>query len=106
MTDCTRARLPDRCESISFSFELNGLSYHATYSRFPGAGVAEIFLRNHHVGSHADIAANDAAVAASLALQFGCPFETLQQALGRDSRGQPAGPLGHAISLIQDAADV
>jgi ribonucleoside-diphosphate reductase alpha chain len=100
-----RQRLPDRRESISFSFELNGLSYHATCSRFPDGGVGEIFLRNHRVGSHADIAACDAAIAGSLALQFGCPLETLQQALGRDSRGQPAGPLGHAINLIQDAVD-
>jgi hypothetical protein len=102
----TRERLPDRRESISITFELNGLTFTATFSRFPGSNcVAEIFLRNHKVGSHADIAACDAAIAASLALQFGCALETLQQALGRDSRGQPAGPLGHAISLIQDAAD-
>jgi ribonucleoside-diphosphate reductase alpha chain len=99
-----RERLPDRRASTSITFEVNGLVYVATYSQFPDGGdVGEIFLRNHRVGSHADIAANDAAVAASLALQFGCPLETLQQALGRDSRGGAAGPLGHAVDLIQDA---
>jgi hypothetical protein len=103
----TRQRLPDRRASISLTFELSGLTFTATFSRFPGSScVAEIFLRNHRVGSSADIAANDAAIAASLALQFGCDLETLQQALGRDSQGHAAGPLGHAINLIKGAADV
>jgi hypothetical protein len=101
-----RQRLPDRRESSSLTFELNGLTYVATFSRFPNSGdVGEIFLRNHRVGSSADIAANDAAIAASLALQHGCALETLQQALGRDSQGRASGPLGHAINLIKDAAD-
>jgi ribonucleoside-diphosphate reductase alpha chain len=101
-----RERLPDRRASISFSFEQNGLVFTATYSRFPGGGVGEIFLRNCRVGSSADVVASDAAVAASLALQHGCPLETLQQALGRDSRNHAAGPLGRCIDIIKDAADV
>jgi hypothetical protein len=44
--------------------------------------------------------ARDAAVAASLALQFGCPLEILRRALLRDSQGRPSTPLGAAIDAI------
>jgi hypothetical protein len=97
-----RERLPGRRESDSFTFELGGLAFTATFSRFPGGGVGEVFLRNHRVDSGADIAANDAAIAASLALQHGCPLETLQRALGRDAQGRATGPLGRAIDLIRE----
>ncbi len=40
-------------------------------------------------------------VAASLALQFGCPPETLRRALLRDSHGQPSMPLGAALDLFE-----
>jgi hypothetical protein len=46
----------------------------------------------------------DAAVAASLALQFGCPLEVLQRALLRDSHGRPSTPLGAAIDRIAGGA--
>jgi hypothetical protein len=39
-------------------------------------------------------------VAASLALQHGCPLETLQRALLRDSHGRPSTPLGAAVDII------
>jgi hypothetical protein len=42
----------------------------------------------------AGIMASDAAIAASLALQYGAPIETLRHALMRDSMGKPSGPLG------------
>ena len=54
-------------------------------------------------GWHPDANARDAAVAASLALQFGCPLETLQRAVLRDENGNASTPLGAAIDLI--AAD-
>jgi hypothetical protein len=37
----------------------------------------------------------------SLALQFGCPVETLQRALLRDSHGRP----GAAVDIIMDISD-
>jgi ribonucleoside-diphosphate reductase alpha chain len=44
--------------------------------------------------------ASDCAIAASLALQFGCPAEVLARALSRDSRGNATGPLGIALDLL------
>jgi ribonucleoside-diphosphate reductase alpha chain len=97
-----RTRLPNRRTSETFDLEVMGLRFTATVSRFVDGEVAEIFLRNHKCDSGAGILANDGAIAASLALQFGCPVETLRRALSRDARGRASGPLGAALDRIAD----
>ena len=42
----------------------------------------------------------DAAVAASLALQFGCPLEVLRRALLPDAQDRPSTPLGAALDHL------
>jgi hypothetical protein len=96
----TRERLPARRASTVFDLELNGLHFTASFSRFPDGRVAEIFLQNHKPGSQSDANARDAAVAASLALQHGCPLETLQRAVLRNKDGKASTPLGAAIDFI------
>jgi hypothetical protein len=95
-----RRRLPNRRVSESFNFECAGMAYTATFSRFADGRIAEIFLSNHKTGSHADTAARDSAVVASLALQHGADIDTLRKALLRDPRGVASGPLGVALDLI------
>lgn len=95
-----RARLPNRRASTSVSLECNNLSYTATFSRAADGRILEVFLTNSKPGSQSDFNARDAAVAASLALQFGCPIDVLRHALLRDARGQPSTPLGFAIDRI------
>jgi hypothetical protein len=95
-----RRCLPNRRASTTFELELYGLRYTATVSRFADGQPAEIFLQNHKPGSQSDANARDSAVAASLALQFGCPLETLQRAVLRDSAGRPSTPLGAALDAI------
>jgi hypothetical protein len=90
-----RQRLPNRRGSISFGFDVNGLAYTATYSRFADGRVAEIFLQNHRTNSGADVNARDAAIACSLALQHGVDIEII-----RRSHGCASGPLGAALDLI------
>jgi hypothetical protein len=97
-----RARLPNRRLAESFELEVAGLRYTATIGRFPDGAIGEIFLQNHKPGSQSDSNARDAAVAASLALQHGCPLETLQRALLRDPQGRPSTPLGAAIDIIAE----
>jgi hypothetical protein len=53
--------------------------------------------------SGAGILASDAGVAASLALQYGCPLETIRKALMRDERGFATGPLGVALDLVSES---
>ena len=95
-----RERLPNRRASITFELELHGLRYTATLSSFSDGRVAEIFLQNYKPGSQSDANARDAAVAASLALQFGCPLHVLRRATLRDSKGHPSTPLGAALYVI------
>jgi hypothetical protein len=99
-----RQRLPNRrpCETLDFSWL--GMAFTATISRFPNGDLAEIFLSNHKSGSHADTAARDSAVVASIALQFGADVATLRRALLRDSQGHASGPLGVALDRIADGS--
>jgi ribonucleoside-diphosphate reductase alpha chain len=96
----SRDRLPNRRRAETFTLEVEGLRYTCTIGRTRDGRVAEVFLQNHKPGSQSDSNARDAAVAASLALQFGCPMEVLRRALLRDSHGRPSTPLGAAIDII------
>jgi ribonucleoside-diphosphate reductase alpha chain len=100
-----RQRLTNRRPAETFEFEVGGLRYTATVGRFPDGTIGEVFLQNHKPGSQSDSNARDAAVAASLALQHGCPLETLQRALLRDSRGHPSTPLGAAVDIIMEISN-
>jgi hypothetical protein len=103
-TATTRQRLPNRRASETFALECAGIRYVATVSRFADGRLGEIFLSNHKAGSGADTAACDAAIACSIALQFGADVETIHKALCRDSRGNSSGPLGVALDLITSRA--
>jgi hypothetical protein len=104
MLETARRRLPDRRGSMTFMLEAGGLRFTATASRFEDGSIGEIFLQNHKADSTAGIMASDAAIAASLALQYGCPFETLRRALCRDARGDATGPLGRCFDLVSREA--
>jgi hypothetical protein len=95
-----RNRLAQRRLAETFEIEVSGLRYTATVGRFPDGRIAEVFLQNHKPGSQSDANARDAAVAASLALQHGCPLEVLKRALLRDAHGRPSTPLGAALDAI------
>jgi ribonucleoside-diphosphate reductase alpha chain len=95
-----RRRLPNRRASTSITFEVNGLAYTVTYSRFSDGRVGEVFLQNHRTNSGADVNAHDSGVAASLALQHGADLDSMRKALCRDSSGRASGPLGAALDLI------
>jgi hypothetical protein len=97
-----RKRLDNRRASLSLNIEVGGLRYTVTVGRYADGTIGEIFLQNHKPGSQSDSNARDAAVAASLALQFGCPLETLRHALLRDSHGRPSTPLGAALDRLCD----
>jgi hypothetical protein len=97
-----RNRLPNRRNNETFTLEVAGLHYTCTISRFPDGRVGEIFLTNTKPSSQSDVNARDSAVAASMALQFGCPLEVLRRALLRDSHGRPSTPLGAALDAISE----
>jgi hypothetical protein len=95
-----RERLPNRRASESFTFELDGLRFTATVSRFPDGRIGELFLNNHKAGNQADTSARDAAILLSFALQYGAEIEAIRRALCRDSQGRALGTIGAALDLL------
>jgi len=95
-----RERPPDRRASETFEFEVSGLHYSATISRFADGRIGEIFLASHEVGSQADTAARDNGVIVSLAVQHGADLETIRRGLCPDDRGRASGTLSMALDAI------
>src|SRR6516162_7881988 len=100
MTHNARQRLPNRRPSITFDIKSRDLRFTVTASRLNNGDLGEVFIQNHKADSTAGIMASDAAIAASLALQFGCPADVLRKALSRDGRGGAATPLGQALDIL------
>jgi hypothetical protein len=95
-----RERLPDRRASESFTFEIDGLRFTATVSRFADGRLGELFLDNHKAGSQIGTLVRDGAIILSFALQHGAEPERIRQALARDSQGRALGPIGVALDLL------
>jgi hypothetical protein len=95
-----RNRLRNRCGALTFNFVFRCLRFTTSASRFDNGELGEVFLSSNKAGSTAGIMASDGAIAVSLALQHGCPLETLRRALCRDARGNASSPLGVALDLL------
>jgi hypothetical protein len=95
-----RNRLPNRRPAETLAFERDGSHYQMTVGYFLDGRVGEIFLNADRGESLLDVMASDAAILASIALQFGCPLDVIRHALKRDSRGVSASPIGAALDLI------
>ena len=91
-----RETLPPRRAADVLTFKHDGRLWTATAGRFPDGRLAEIFLDLPKESPLAD-AARESAILASLALQHGCPVETMRHALD----GRDAGPIGAALALIE-----
>ena len=98
MTDL-RNRLKDRRAHWLYRFECDGQSYTGGIGRFEDGRIAEIFINGSKVGTAAEANAQDAAIVASLALQHGCPLETIRHALGRS--GGNGGPLATLLKVVE-----
>ena len=95
-----RHRLPDRRPSETFDLEHAHMRYTVTISRDHLRVVREAFICNHKRGKASDIAARDCGILISLALQHGCPIETLARAISRNSDGSASGIAGAVIDII------
>jgi hypothetical protein len=87
---------------MTFEFEVGGLRYTATFSRFADGRLGEAFINNYKADSAADVNARDAAITFSIAVQCGADPEVIRRALCRDSAGGASGPLGAALDLITE----
>jgi hypothetical protein len=91
-----RERLPDRRAAEFVEFEHGGRHWTATIGRFKDGRLAEVFL---HAGKDSPLLnlAQDAAIIASIALQFGAPANVVAHALA----GRDAGPLAQALAMAE-----
>jgi hypothetical protein len=107
----SRAPLPNRRQSRSFPFEHRKIKYHGSWSYFGDQRrpdlrrPAEVFLEGGKIGSDIQAISRDAAVAVSLAFQFGVPLSTMRDALTRNDDGSPAGPMGVLLDHIAKEAE-
>ena len=97
-----RNRLNDRRPHWLYRFECDGQSYTGGIGRFEDGRIAEIFINGSKVGTAAETNAQDAAIVASLALQHGCPLETIRHALARS--GGTGGPLATLLKVVEVTA--
>src|SRR5580704_15313771 len=92
-----RERLPDRRNAELIDFEHDRRLWTASFGRFSDGRIAEVFIDGPKESPIVALA-QDGALAASLALQTGCPLETLRHALS----GREAGPLRTALALFEE----
>ena len=83
-----------------FDFEVMGLRFTASISRYPDGRIAELFLDNYKAGSAVGTLVRDAAIIFSFAVQHGADPETIRRALCRDSQGHALGPIAEALDLL------
>jgi hypothetical protein len=95
-----RKRLPNKRRAETVAFERDGSRYHMTVGFFPDGSVGEVFLNADRIDSLLDVLTSDAAILVSLALQHGCPLDTIKHALKRDARNVASSPIGAALDLI------
>jgi len=95
-----RDRLPNRraCETIAF--EKDGSRYCLTIGFYRDGRPGEVFLNHDRSNSTLDALSSDAAILASIAIQFGCPLDVIRHALKRNSRGEAQSPIGIALDRI------
>jgi hypothetical protein len=96
----TRDRLPNRRGAISTSFTRDGACFEMTAGYYPDGRAGEIFLSADRANSLLDFLMSDAAILASIALQYGAPLDELRHALKRNSAGEASSPIGTALDMI------
>jgi hypothetical protein len=99
-----RESLPNRRSHWLYRFECDGQTYTGGVGRLPDGRIAEVFINGAKVGTAAETSAQDAAIVASLALQHGCPVETIRHALARG--GGSGGPLVTLLNHVIEDGDV
>jgi hypothetical protein len=100
-----REKLQNLRQGETIEFEHYGHKFYGRVGEYPDGRPGEVWLSTGKTGTQLAITMQDSAIAASLALQFGCPIETLRGAFLRGDDGKPAGPLGALLDLMAGGAN-
>ncbi|MBH5372824.1 TSCPD domain-containing protein [Bradyrhizobium glycinis] len=96
----TRERLPNRRPNETELFDRDGIRVTITVGYKPDGTVGEIFLNADRSDSMLDVLMSDAAIIASLALQYGVSLRQIAHSVKRDRFGIASSPIGAAIDRI------
>jgi hypothetical protein len=95
-----RDRLPNRRRAETLTFERDRSRFEMTAGFYADGRPGEIFLSADRANSLLDFLMSDAAILASLAMQYGAPLDEIRHALKRDGRGAAASPIGEALDRL------
>lgn len=95
-----RRLLPQRRSAETFTVRFWNQAFTVTAGRYLDGSLGEVFIDVAKSGQDMQSIARDAAVVLSLALQHGTPIESIQRAVTRDSRGEPASILGAIVDAL------
>lgn len=96
-----RENLPNRRACEHFDFAHDGVHWTVSWARYPDGRLGEIFLTGPKVGTGLRIAAHDASILTSIALQHGTPAEALRSAMLRSPEGTPQSVIAAALDVIE-----
>lgn len=96
----SRERLPNRRPNETQEFDRDGIRVKITVGYKPDGQIGEIFLNADRSDSMLDVLMSDAAIIASIALQYGVSIRQLAHAIKRDRFGIASSPIGAALDRI------
>lgn len=103
-----RRILPQRRHAETFTFEhaadagMRPIRYTATVGRDASGRISEVFLNAAKLSTGSDSYARDAAIAVSIALQYGASIAVLRGAMTRNADGAPSSPIGALLDRLDD----
>ena len=92
--------LPSRRGAETFDVSYGAQRFRVSIGRFHGGSIAEIFITGGKSGSDLEAVCRDAAVALSIAFQFGVPLEPLRHAVTRNQDGSPSSIIGVVLERL------
>ncbi|MCA1467234.1 hypothetical protein I6F09_04945 [Bradyrhizobium sp. IC3195] len=95
-----RERLPNCRPNETQEFDRDGIHITMTVGFKPDGEIGEVFLNADRLDSMLDVLMSDAAIIASLALQYGVSLRQIAHSIKRDKFGIASSPIGAAIDRI------
>ena len=93
--------LPQRRGGETVQFRHWGMVFCATTGYYADGRIGEVFMSAGKLTSQTDTAIKEAAIAVSFALQFGASLDDMRRAMPRTTAGEPEGPLGKLMDLLE-----
>jgi len=101
----TREILPNRRQQESFDFVYSDHCFTGAVGLHPDGRIGEVFLSCEKTTSLMESLGRDGAILISLAIQHGCPIETMCGAITRGENDAPATVIGGLLDQLRAVAE-